>query len=319
MIRRRAFTLIELLVVIAIIAILIALLLPAVQMAREAARRTQCRNNLKQIGLAMHNYHDVFGTFPLGRMNVMVGATRTSCPPSPGGCWGEGPSPFVRLLPYVDASDIYNAWNMVRGYESTPGRTVQSTAVRQQLEWLLCPSDPQLRRGAFDAAGVANGHDASAGDNNYRGNLGGRTHSQRFGNGIFHDDFAVSVRDIVDGLAHTAAFSERNKGSDSSPGSLHRDLASGMTIPGDSTTISVSMQNAAAAAAVICRQLTSPGTAFPGQFRLGFDRWFTGEYISPCTTTCTRRMPGRGTAAQTSRTRTARRRSSRRAAITQAG
>jgi prepilin-type processing-associated H-X9-DG protein len=264
--------LIELLVVIAIIAVLIALLLPAVQMAREAARRTQCRNNLKQIGLAMHNYHDVFNSFPLGRMNP-------SCPPNPAGCWGEGPSPFVRLLPYIGEDATYNAWNMQYPYSSVAGYRDQTTAARQQLEWLLCPSDPWLRPGAFNTATISVTFDAPAGDNNYRGNLGGRTHSQRFGNGLFRDDLAVSVRDIIDGLANSAAFSERNKGSDSGPGVFHRDLASGTSIPGDSTSISVSMQNAVATA-VICRQLNGAGTAFPSQFRLGFDRWFTGEYIS---------------------------------------
>jgi prepilin-type N-terminal cleavage/methylation domain-containing protein/prepilin-type processing-associated H-X9-DG protein len=92
--RRRlcGFTLIELLVVIAIIAILIALLLPAVQQAREAARRTQCRNNLKQWGLAMHNYHDVFNTFPFGN--------------------GYAVFPWrIMLLPYVDQAPMYNAYN----------------------------------------------------------------------------------------------------------------------------------------------------------------------------------------------------------------
>ncbi len=94
----RGFTLIELLVVIAIIAILIALLLPAVQQAREAARRTQCKNNLKQLGLAVHNYHDTFNGFQLGCNATIVNG------------WGN--SLWVGLLPYFDQAPMYNAWDM---------------------------------------------------------------------------------------------------------------------------------------------------------------------------------------------------------------
>ena len=95
--RRRGFTLIELLVSIAIIAVLIALLLPAVQQAREAARRTQCKNNLKQIGLAMHNYHDTHNGFPNG--NIASSAR------------GWGMSWYMRILPYVDQAPVYNKLN----------------------------------------------------------------------------------------------------------------------------------------------------------------------------------------------------------------
>src|SRR5271163_2478002 len=92
---RKAFTLIELLVVIAIIAVLIALLLPAVQQAREAARRTQCKNNLKQLGLAMFNYHDVANCFPMGSMHQDLAG-------------GQRQSAFVAMLPYLDQSPLYN-------------------------------------------------------------------------------------------------------------------------------------------------------------------------------------------------------------------
>src|SRR5262245_29481914 len=98
--RRPAFTLIELLVVIAVISVLIALLLPAVQMAREAARRTQCRNNLKQFGLAMHNYHSSHMTLPFGRVE----------------CWDglEGAhNAFGQLLPYLDQQPVFNAINFL--------------------------------------------------------------------------------------------------------------------------------------------------------------------------------------------------------------
>ena len=103
--RRIGFTLIELLVVIAIIAILIALLLPAVQQAREAARRTQCKNNLKQIGLALHNYHDVYNMLPAGAYwNVPLD---TNCPAAN----HQKGSIMIRLLPYIDQAPLFNQWN----------------------------------------------------------------------------------------------------------------------------------------------------------------------------------------------------------------
>jgi prepilin-type N-terminal cleavage/methylation domain-containing protein len=156
--RWRAFTLIELLVVIAIIAILIALLLPAVQQAREAARRTQCRNNLHQLGLAVHNYLDAQGCFPQA---IVAKGVDLSC------CWvdctqgyqstreGQRTSWLAMILPYMDEASLYNAYNMdIRATE--PQNT---TVTRGQLAQYLCPSDrrPGQRSGNhayFNYAGV---------------------------------------------------------------------------------------------------------------------------------------------------------------------
>ena len=142
---RRGFTLIELLVVIAIIAILIALLLPAVQQAREAARRTQCKNHMKQMGLALHNYHDTFQMHPpalmlSGRYNNAAhysGNTRVTNVPG-----------WIFLLPYIDQAPLYNQFNFNScGNGSNPyGLNIAGTEVanqpvtRQRLEVLLCPS-----------------------------------------------------------------------------------------------------------------------------------------------------------------------------------
>src|SRR5580704_2460101 len=133
---RRGFTLIELLVVIAIIAVLIALLLPAVQAAREAARRAQCTNNLKQIGLAMHNYHSANNTFPMGGANstFLTGAT--------GFGWGDWSSQAM-LLSYLEEQTIYNALNFsITSIDVGDGEgLVQSTGTATTINSFLCPSD----------------------------------------------------------------------------------------------------------------------------------------------------------------------------------
>src|SRR6187431_831654 len=130
--RRRAFTLIELLVVIAIIAVLIALLLPAVQSAREAARRAQCTNNLKQIGLALHNYESVNGTFPPGRINTYVAGN--------GHCWGA----YAQMMPQLELQALFNAMNF--GMNPDPDYTTTSAAANSTsaitvVNSLICPSD----------------------------------------------------------------------------------------------------------------------------------------------------------------------------------
>lgn len=130
---RRGFTLIELLVVIAIIAVLIALLLPAVQQAREAARRSQCKNNLKQIGLALHTYEETYTKFPIGVNSSSAG--------------GWGISFWVSILPYIDQAPIFNQMDFngpSPGYTGqAPGQTVNGPLVRGiVLPFLACPSSP---------------------------------------------------------------------------------------------------------------------------------------------------------------------------------
>jgi prepilin-type N-terminal cleavage/methylation domain-containing protein/prepilin-type processing-associated H-X9-DG protein len=207
---RRAFTLIELLVVIAIIAVLIALLLPAVQSAREAARRAQCVNNLKQLGLAMHNYHSAVNSLP----------------------WGDGPwwiewSAHTLLLPYIEQGPIYNAINFAdtQPFGGTPMplyNPVNTTAVYRAISGFLCPSDQ-------DRLTDPNGH------NNYMDNSGSAPNSDYGGNAnsqgwsgpaagpfIYSSNGvdtgppgfggpSINFASITDGTSNTAAFSERVK------------------------------------------------------------------------------------------------------------
>ena len=127
--RRRGFTLIELLVVIAIIALLVGLLLPAVQSAREAARRAQCTNNLKQIALAAHNYHDQNNKFPSGDMHCVCG-----------GGSHTAHSMFVAIAPNMEQTNVFNSYNFSQNYHQPANVTVAG----QGISSLWCPSDASI-------------------------------------------------------------------------------------------------------------------------------------------------------------------------------
>lgn len=148
---RRGFTLIELLVVIAIIAILIALLLPAVQQAREAARRSQCKNNVKQIGLALHNYHDTHNIFPPG----VVNSGNSYTPDSPH-TFALNHTAWIFILPYMDQGPLYNQWNFSmpsNGFSNTadtsgaaaplisPWPNTNTPLAQTKIATYMCPSD----------------------------------------------------------------------------------------------------------------------------------------------------------------------------------
>ncbi len=200
--RRRlkpGFTLIELLVVIAIIAILIALLLPAVQQAREAARRTQCKNNFKQLGIALHNYHDTYKMFP---PNGVAGTTENI-----GGRYNQAWlawSGLTMLLPYIEQSTIYNQINFDYRWDNNNGGTRNNTMARTRISAFVCPSDP-----GADARYTANMSPTS-----YCFSAGpGSSWSMR-GNPIgFATLFrGTKIRDIGDGTSNTIAMAETQIG-----------------------------------------------------------------------------------------------------------
>tara|TARA_R110002095_G_scaffold122994_2_gene106887 strand:- start:1570 stop:2556 length:987 start_codon:yes stop_codon:yes gene_type:complete len=212
--QRSAFTLIELLVVIAIIAILVALLLPAVQQAREAARRSTCKNNLKQIGLAIHNYHDAYGQFP----PLCI----TTEPGSPNGCVGYGApniSGLTLLLPYIDQAPLYNEYNFDIG-QSDPGGSINSGPMSQNIPVFTCPSDPNTSVQMIGAclkfpfpAGNFNG------GTNYVFGVGAGTWEIFTGGtgtpiapltltGIFFVNGNKRMRDVTDGSSNTIAMGE---------------------------------------------------------------------------------------------------------------
>jgi len=233
--RRRGFTLIELLVVIAIIAVLIALLLPAVQAAREAARRSQCVNNMKQLGIALHNYHDVVGSFPTSFWRN----TNDNLAANPNGPRDNSNrhSWFAMILPYIEQTPVYNAMNFslaVAGPTYAPnGSTVlvpnseryNATAAMTPINVFMCPSDPAPVFSTYARVDQGVGPNSNSGPKlSYAGNFGDNHNDDpnwwtfpnlpfARGNGFGEDNTetgimcrsggTTSMRDVTDGLSNT--------------------------------------------------------------------------------------------------------------------
>ncbi|QDT34310.1 DUF1559 family PulG-like putative transporter [Thalassoglobus polymorphus] len=217
--KQRGFTLIELLVVIAIIAILVALLLPAVQQAREAARRSQCKNNMKQIGLALHNYHDAAGMFPYATAHASSNAG------TPTGTQILNHSGWPMLLPYLDQGPLYNQFEftwatgirnqnggVIVGGED-PNVNTNLNLSKQILTVLLCPSDdgPQTYASANASygCGVTNSARSSYGFSVARGNGGALWAAEsRLTRAMFGLNSSSRFRDLKDGTSNTVAVVE---------------------------------------------------------------------------------------------------------------
>jgi prepilin-type N-terminal cleavage/methylation domain-containing protein len=203
------FTLIELLVVIAIIAVLIALLLPAVQQAREAARRSQCKNNLKQMGLAVHNYHDVFNMMPLGWYQGVCAQ-------------GDGHfSALSRMLPYMDQAPLYNLVQPgMICWDSITAASAAGQAMQKSINVFMCPSDTM---GGVNTQEKPNcGMNVPTSTSNYvmnngsgsfniwngvatNGNVGGGGTN----NGVFFKERGIGFAYVTDGLSNTILIGER--------------------------------------------------------------------------------------------------------------
>ena len=276
---RRGFTLIELLVVIAIIAVLIALLLPAVQAAREAARRSQCVNNLKQIGLACHNYHQVMDCFPLG-----VSLNMYSLPPywRAKNSWGH----FGMLLPYLEQTAVYNSANFNWGVEEgSPGGSapidINVTAADTQISGFVCPSDPLGGNGGSTAYSN-NDRDTSS----YYGCVGPTT-SLSVPNGVdtgtiqfiptanfpsaestgmFSFQRVYGLRDAVDGSSNTIAYSEGVVNPSQTGPGIRNEGVNNVGMSAAARVLNVATAPAAVQAAIaMCDQAWQTGGSFDNQ------------------------------------------------------
>ncbi|MFH1300720.1 MAG: DUF1559 domain-containing protein [Planctomycetota bacterium] len=203
--KKHGFTLIELLVVIAIIAILIALLLPAVQQAREAARRSQCQNNLKQLGLALHNYHDTYSTFPIGSSYQYASS------------W------MIAILPYLEENALYNKWTFVGARGGQTSQAPATTVAAFQnivISGFQCPSSTleSLSRNAvsprFSTSSYVGISGAPTAADPISTTVGARCIQGLYGvvcsNGAMPPNSAIQSRDFTDGLSNTIIVGEQS-------------------------------------------------------------------------------------------------------------
>ena len=229
--RPKGFTLIELLVVIAIIAVLIALLLPAAQSAREAARRAQCTNNLKQVGLALHAYHSAHNVFPPGRVNTYVAGN--------GHCWGA----YSQLLPQMEMQPLFDAMNFSANPDpdyTTTNSVVNMTAAATVVNALLCPSDagpPSVLVGGGSYAGHNYPQNVGSGYSVVQGPPAGSPPP----NGIFFENSAVGMAAVTDGASQTVAVGETVRSASGAPTGFNGQASfaagplSGFVITGNNT------------------------------------------------------------------------------------
>lgn len=206
--RAKGFTLIELLVVIAIIGVLVALLLPAVQQAREAARRSQCKNNLKQIGLALQNYHEAFNVFPPGYIAVLDFSA--SEPEIVGGGFGWG----AMILPFLDQEELHDQinFNVLRADYPDGGTVAEGenrTVYQTKMLAYLCPSDARDHTITLldDSAGVL----GNMSRGNYPGSFGmGEAAEDEGREGMLFRNSSVTMGHVIDGSAKTFFVGERS-------------------------------------------------------------------------------------------------------------
>ncbi|MDR3622850.1 MAG: DUF1559 domain-containing protein [Paludisphaera borealis] len=280
---RSAFTLIELLVVIAIIAVLISLLLPAVQSAREAARRAQCVNNLKQIGLAFHNYESSVGAFP--PTTILVPAP-TGAP----GSWAfeSSWSAFARSAPFWEQGNFYNSINFSLTYSKPPNTTVANTP----LSMLFCPSDPGQH---IDDATMGSTFYGTTSYGTCDGdwyvwsvNWGATNSVGPMNRSLFGPNYARKIASVTDGLSNTLMASEGTIGHAQMRGCL-----STPTVPSDSTAGTWSPTNVPAPGAASIQALNEligscGATKIKAGGPIGHTRWCNGGvYYSGFTTAMT--------------------------------